>query len=124
MQLYENPEEGINTFRDESILNEERTKSIEGRLDYIDSAIKKLDLTKKRITEAFNVEAMTLPEFRKEKIDIELSEEKFISERDALKINLNVQYDVGVKIDLFKEARHKFLSKINDWRRLNRDRTA
>jgi len=57
---------------------------------------------------------MTLPEFRKEKTDIELSEEKLISERGALIIKLNVQHDVSVKIDLFKETYHKLLSKIND----------
>jgi len=112
--ILENPEEVFNTFRDESILNEERAKSIEGRLDYIDGAIKKLEVAKKRITEAFKAEAMTLPEFRKEKTDIELSEEKLISERDALMMKLNVQYDVSAKIDLFKETCHKFLSKIND----------
>lgn len=112
--ILENPEEIFNTFRDESILNEERAKSIEGRLDYIAGAIKKLEVAKKRITEAFKAEAMTLPEFRKEKTDLELSEEKLISERDALKIKLNVQHDVGAKIDLFKETCHKFLSKIND----------
>ncbi|PIR97533.1 MAG: hypothetical protein COT91_00975, partial [Candidatus Doudnabacteria bacterium CG10_big_fil_rev_8_21_14_0_10_41_10] len=112
--ILENPEEVFNTFRDESILNEERAKSIEGRLDYIDGAIKKLEVAKKRITEAFKAEAMTLPEFRKEKTDIELSEEKLISERDGLKMKLNVQHDVGAKIDLFKETCHKFLSKIND----------
>ena len=110
----ENPEEVFNSFRDESILNEERAKSIEGRLDYIDSAIRKLEVAKKRITEAFKAEAMTLPEFRKEKTDLELSEEKLISERDALKIKLNVQHDVSAKIDLFKETCHKFLSRIND----------
>ncbi|MEI8328110.1 MAG: tRNA 2-thiouridine(34) synthase MnmA [Candidatus Taylorbacteria bacterium] len=104
----------FNSFRDESILNEERAKSIEGRLDYIAGAIKKLEVAKKRITEAFKAEAMTLPEFRKEKTDIELSEEKLISERDALMIKLNVQHDVSAKIDLFKETCHKFLSKIND----------
>jgi len=42
--ILENPEEVFNTFRDESILNEERAKSIEGRLDYIDGAIKKLEV--------------------------------------------------------------------------------
>ena len=110
----ENPEEVFNTFRDESILNEERAKSIEGRLDYISDAIKKLEVAKKRITEAFKAEAMTLPEFRKEKTDIELSEEKLISERDALMMKHNVQHDVSAKIDLFKETCHKFLSKIND----------
>ena len=57
---------------------------------------------------------MTLPELRKEKTDIELSEEKLISERDALMMKLNVQHDVSAKIDLFKETCHKFLSKIND----------
>ncbi|MDO8676642.1 MAG: tRNA 2-thiouridine(34) synthase MnmA, partial [Candidatus Azambacteria bacterium] len=112
--ILENPEEVFNTFRDESILNEERAKSIEGRLDYISDAIKKLEVAKKRITEAFKAEAMTLPEFRKEKTDIELSEEKLISERDALMMKLNVQHDVSAKIDLFKETCHKFLSKIND----------
>ena len=112
--ILENPEEVFNTFRDESILNEERAKSIEGRLDYIDGAIKKLEVAKKRITEAFKAEAMTLPEFRKEKTDLELSEEKLLTERDALKMKLNVQHDVGAKIDLFKETCHKFLSKIND----------
>ncbi|MDP3729267.1 MAG: tRNA 2-thiouridine(34) synthase MnmA [bacterium] len=112
--ILENPEEVFNTFREESILNEERAKSIEGRLDYIGDAIKKLEVAKKRITEAFKAEAMTLPEFRKEKTDIELSEEKLISERDALMMKLNVQHDVSAKIDLFKETCHKFLSKIND----------
>lgn len=112
--ILENPEEVFNSFRDESILNEERAKSIEGRLDYIAGAIKKLEVAKKRITEAFKAEAMTLPEFRKEKTDIELSEEKLISERDALMMKLNVQHDVSAKIDLFKETCHKFLSKIND----------
>jgi len=112
--ILENPEEVFNNFRDESILNEERVKSIEGRLDYIDGAIKKLEVAKKRITEAFKAEAMTLQEFRKEKTDLELSEEKIISERDVLKTKLNVQHDVGAKIDLFKETCHKFLSKIND----------
>lgn len=112
--ILENPEEVFNTFRDESILNEERAKSIEGRLDYIDGAIKKLEVAKKRITEAFKAEAMTLPEFPKEKTDLELSEEKLLTERDALKMKLNVQHDVGAKIDLFKETCHKFLSKIND----------
>ncbi len=29
-------------------------------------------------------------------------------------MKLNVQHDVGAKIDLFKETCHKFLSKIND----------
>ncbi|MSR76488.1 MAG: tRNA 2-thiouridine(34) synthase MnmA [Candidatus Ryanbacteria bacterium] len=110
----ENPEEVFNNFRDESILNEERAKSIEGRLDYIASAIKKLEVAKKRITEAFKAEVMSLPELRKEKTDIELSEEKLISERDALMMKLNVQHDVSAKIDLFKETCHKFLSKIND----------
>ncbi len=110
----ENPEEVFNNFRDESILNEERAKSIEGRLDYIAGAIKKLEVAKKRITEAFKAEVMTLPELRKEKTDIELSEEKLISERDALMMKLNVQHDVSAKIDLFKETCHKFLSKIND----------
>ena len=57
---------------------------------------------------------MTLPELRKEKTDIELSEEKLISERDALMMKLNVQHDVSAKIDLFKETCYKFLSKIND----------
>ena len=57
---------------------------------------------------------MTLPELRKEKTDIELSEEKLISERDALMMKLNVQHDVSAKIDLFTETCHKFLSKIND----------
>lgn len=112
--ILESPEEVFNNFRDESILNEERVKSIEGRLDYIDNAIKKLEVAKKRITEAFKAEAMTLQEFRKEKTDLELSEEKLISERDGLKTKLNVQHDVGAKIDLFKETCHKFLSKIND----------
>ncbi len=112
--ILENPEEVFNNFRDESILNEERAKSIDGGLDYISSAIKKLEVAKKRITEAFKAEAMTLPEFRKEKTDIELSEEKLISERDALTMKLNVQHDVSTKIDLFKETCHKFLSKIND----------
>ena len=110
----ENPEEVFNNFRDESILNEERAKSIEGRLDYIASAIKKLEVAKKRITEAFKAEVMSLPELRKEKTDIELSEEKLISERDALMMKLNVQHDVSAKIDLFKETCYKFLSKIND----------
>lgn len=110
----ENPEEVFNNFRDESILNEERAKSIEGRLDYIASAIKKLEVAKKRITEAFKAEVMSLPELRKEKTDIELSEEKLISERDGLIMKLNVQHDVSAKIDLFKETCHKFLSKIND----------
>ncbi len=110
----ENPEDVFNAFRDESILNEERAKSIEGRLDYISGAIKKLEVAKKRITEAFKAEVMTLPELRKEKTDIELSEEKLISERDALIMKLNVQHDVSAKIDLFKETCHKFLSKIND----------
>lgn len=112
--ILENPEEVFNNFRDESILNEERAKSIEGRLDYIASAIKKLEVAKKRITEAFKAEVMSLPELRKEKTDIELSEEKLISERDALMMKLNVQHDVSAKIDLFKETCHKFLSKIND----------
>ncbi len=112
--ILENPEEVFNNFRDESILNEERVKSIEGRLDYISEAIRKLEVAKKRITEAFKAEVMTLQEFRKEKTDLELSEEKIISERDALKTKLNVQHDVGAKIDLFKETCHKFLSKIND----------
>ena len=57
---------------------------------------------------------MTLLEFRKEKTDIELSEEKLISEHDALIMKLNVQHDVSVKIDLFKETCYKLLSKIND----------
>ncbi len=57
---------------------------------------------------------MTLPEFRKEKTGLELSEEKLLTERDALKMKLNVQHDVSAKIDLFKETCHKFLSKIND----------
>ena len=95
-------------------MNEERAKSMEGRLDYISGAIKKLEVAKKRITEAFKAEVMTLPELRKEKTDIELSEEKLISERDALMMKLNVQHDVSAKIDLFKETCHKFLSKIND----------
>jgi tRNA-specific 2-thiouridylase len=112
--ILENPEEVFNNFRDESILNEERAKSIDGRLDYISSAIKKLEVAKKRITEAFKAEVMTLPELRKEKTDIELSEEKLISERDALMMKLNVQHDVSAKIDLFKETCHKFLNKIND----------
>lgn len=112
--ILENPEEVFNNFRDESILNEERAKSIEGRLDYIASAIKKLEVAKKRITEAFKAEVMTLPELRKEKTDIELSEEKLISERDGLIMKLNVQHDVSAKIDLFKETCHKFLTKIND----------
>jgi tRNA-specific 2-thiouridylase len=112
--ILENPEEVFNNFRDESILNEERAKSIEGRLDYIASAIKKLEVAKKRITEAFKAEVISLPELRKEKTDIELSEEKLISERDALMMKLNVQHDVSAKIDLFKETCHKFLSKIND----------
>lgn len=112
--ILENPEEVFNNFRDESILNEERAKSIDGRLDYISSAIKKLEVAKRRITEAFKAEVMTLPELRKEKTDIELSEEKLISERDALMMKLNVQHDVSAKIDLFKETCHKFLSKIND----------
>lgn len=112
--ILENPQEVFNNFRDESILNEERVKSIEGRLDYISEAIRKLEVAKKRITEAFKAEAMTLQEFRKEKTDLELSEEKLLSERDALKTKLNVQHDVGAKIDLFKETCHKFLSKIND----------
>lgn len=68
-----------------------------------------MEVAKKRIAEA-----MTLTEFRKEKTDIELSEEKLISERDALMMKLNVQHDVSAKIDLFKETCHKFLSKIND----------
>ena len=112
--ILENPEEVFNNFRNESILNEERAKSIDGRLDYISSAIKKLEVAKKRITEAFKAEVMTLPELRKEKTDIELSEEKLISERDGLIMKLNVQHDVSAKIDLFKETCHKFLSKIND----------
>lgn len=112
--ILENPEEVFNNFRDESILNEERAKSIEGRLDYIASAIKKLEVAKKRVTEAFKAEVMSLPELRKEKTDIELSEEKLISERDALMMKLNVQHDVSAKIDLFKETCHKFLTKIND----------
>jgi len=112
--ILENPEEVFNNFRDESILNEERVKSIKGRLEYISEAIRKLEVAKKRITEAFKAEAMTLQEFRKEKTDLELSEEKLISERDGLKTKLNVQHDVGAKIDLFKETCHKFLSKIND----------
>jgi len=112
--ILKNPEDVFNTFRDESILNEERAKSIEGRLDYISGAIKKLEVAKKRITEAFKAEVMTLPELRKEKTDIELSEEKLISERDALMMKLNVQHDVSAKIDLFKETCYKFLSKIND----------
>ncbi len=112
--ILENPEEVFNSFRDESILNEERAKSIEGRLDYIAGAIKKLEVAKKRITEAFKAEVMTLPELRKEKTDIELSEEKLISERDALMMKLNIQHDVSAKIDLFTETCHKFLSKIND----------
>ncbi len=112
--ILENPEEVFTAFRDESILNEERVKSIEGRLDYISSAIKKLEVAKKRITEAFKAEAMTLQEYRKEKTDLELSEEKLMTERDGLSTKLNVQHDVGAKIDLFKETCHKFLSKIND----------
>lgn len=112
--LLENPEEIFNAFRNESILNEERAKSTQGRLDFIDSAIKKLETAKKRITEAFKAEAMTLQEFRKEKTDIELSEEKLISERDGLTNKLNIQHNIEAKIDLFKETCHKFLSKIND----------
>lgn len=57
---------------------------------------------------------MTLQEFRKEKTDIELSEEKLISERDGLINKLNIQHNIEAKIDLFKETCHKFLSKIND----------
>ncbi len=110
----ENPEEIFNAFRNESILNEERVKSTQGRLDYIDIAIKKLETAKKRITEAFKAEAMTLQEFRKEKTDIELSEEKLVSERDGLMNKLNIQHNIEAKIDLFKETCHKFLSKIND----------
>jgi len=110
----ENPEEIFNAFRNESILNEERAKSTQGRLDYIDTAIKKLETAKKRITEAFKAEAMTLQEFRKEKTDIELSEEKLASERDGLMNKLNIQHNIEAKIDLFKETCHKFLSKIND----------
>ncbi len=110
----ENPEEIFNAFRNESILNEERVKSTQGRLDYIDIAIKKLETAKKRITEAFKAEAMTLQEFRKEKTDIELSEEKLVSERDDLMNKLNIQHNIEAKIDLFKETCHKFLSKIND----------
>lgn len=106
--ILKNPEDVFNTFRDESILNEERAKSIEGRLDYISGAIKKLEVAKKRITEAFKAEVMMLPELRKEKTDIELSEEKLISERDALMMKLNVQHDVSAKIDLFKETCYKF----------------
>ncbi len=83
-------------------------------IDYIDSAIKKLETAKKRITEAFKAEAMTLQEFRKEKTDIELSEEKLISERDGLTNKLNIQHNIEAKIDLFKETCHKFLAKIND----------
>jgi hypothetical protein len=112
--ILKNTEEVFNNFRDELILNEERAKSIEGRLDYISSAIKKLEVAKKRITEAFKAEVMTLPELRKEKTDIELSEEKLISERDALMMKLNVQHDVSAKINLFKETCYKFFSKIND----------
>jgi tRNA-specific 2-thiouridylase len=110
----ENPEEVFNAFRNESILNEERAKSTQGRLDYIDTAIKKLEVAKKRITEAFKAEAMTLQEFRKEKTDIELSEEKLVSERDDLMNKLNIQHNIEAKIDLFKETCHKFLSKLND----------
>ncbi|MCX6715628.1 MAG: recombinase family protein, partial [Candidatus Taylorbacteria bacterium] len=112
--ILNSPEEVFNAFRDESVLNEDRAKSIEGRLDYINSAINKLEVAKKRITEAFKAEAMTLPEFRKEKTDIELSEEKLISERDGLMNKLNVQHNVNAKIDLFQETCHRFLSKIND----------
>lgn len=110
----ENPEEVFNAFRNESILNEERAKNIQGRLDYIDTAIKKLEIAKKRITEAFKAEAITLQEFRKEKTDIELSEEKLFSEREGLKNRLNIQHNIEAKIDLFKETCHKFLSKLND----------
>jgi|GEM_PF-15380 len=110
----EKPEEVFNAFRNESILNEERVKSTHGRLLYIDAAIKKLETAKKRITEAFKAEAMTLQEFRKEKTDIELGEEKLISERDGLKNKLNIQNNVDAKIDLFQETCHRFLSKIND----------
>jgi len=112
--ILSSPEEVFNAFRDESVLNEDRAKTIQGRLDYINSAINKLEVAKKRITEAFKAEAMTLPEFRKEKTDIELSEEKMICERDGLMNKLNVQHDVSAKIDLFQETCHRFLSKIND----------
>jgi hypothetical protein len=113
-QFLENPEEVFNAFRNESILNEERAKSTQGRLDYIDTAIKKLEVVKKRITEAFKAEAMTLQEFRKEKTDIELSGDKFVSERDGLMNKLHIQHNIEAKIDLFKETCHKFLSKLND----------
>jgi len=112
--MLSNPEEAFNAFRNESVLSEERAKSIQGRLDYIDSAIKKLEVAKKRITEAFKAEAMTLQEFRKEKTEIELSEEKLICERDGLSNKLNVQHNANAKIDLFQETCHRFLSKIND----------
>lgn len=62
----------------------------------------------------FKAEVMTLQEFRKEKTDIELSEEKLFSEREGLKNKLNIQHNIEAKIDLFKETCHKFLNKINN----------
>lgn len=53
-------------------------------------------------------------EFRKEKFDIELSEEKLVSERDGLMNKLNIQHNIEAKTDFFKETCHKFLSKLND----------